>query len=60
MPEFAKTNNHADKTQVPDANHSEVELPSNTFASTKMNLPTDSLHNKLPQAHAETLMVLFH
>lgn len=47
MPEFAKTNNHADKTQVPDANHSEVELPSNTFASTKMNLPTDSLHNKV-------------
>jgi len=46
MPVFAKLNNHVDKLQAHDANHSDRVLLLNTFASTKMNSLTVSRLNK--------------
>jgi hypothetical protein len=56
MPVFAKLNNHVDKHQTHDVNHSVLELLFNMFASSKAVKPMDLMFNKLNQAHAKVLM----
>jgi hypothetical protein len=56
MPVFAKPNNHADKHQILNANHSVSELLFNMFASFKVVKPMVLMLNKFNQTHAMVLM----